>query len=319
MMLLCAGLIALPACSGSSNKEDDKAPAEVSAQQATPPSVTGMSYARSEKSSDEASKELEKMIEGKPALSVVGNLDHATNASENADMEMRDTRVIFFGNPALGTPLMQRNQMAGIDLPQHMLFYEEEAGDVWVTYNNTQYLSSRHGLEGVETLPKIDEALRGMAEGASGGSVVAPPSSEVAQGEGLKTVESPDSVEMTYARLKTAIESNEGMEVAFEVNHSKNAREVGMELRMTRLIVFGAAKTGSPIIKSQQTMGLDLPQKMLVWEDEQGVTHITYNDPMFLAQRHGVKMNEAQLQKMAEALSSLVKKASTPAPATPMP
>ena len=115
---------------------------------------------------------------------MVADVDHAANA-DGAGLDLRPTRVVLFGNPALGTPLMQQNQTAGIDLPQKVLVYENGEGEVYAAYNTTDYLASRHGLAGAETLPMIAGALETLTENATGGAVKQPVKQEVHEGEGL--------------------------------------------------------------------------------------------------------------------------------------
>ena len=72
------------------------------------------------------------------------------------------------------------------------------------------------------------------------------------------------------------------------IDHAANAASVNMPLRPTEVIIFGAAKGCTPLMQEQQTSGLDLPLKVLVWEDADGQTILTCNDPTWIAQRHGL-------------------------------
>jgi len=111
---------------------------------------------------------IENRIDGLEAVMHVATIDHAANAA-SVDEDLRPTRVVLFGNPALGTPLMQASQSAGIDLPQKLLVWEDEAGDVRVTYNDPEYVAERHGIEGQdERLATIAGALRTIATGETG-------------------------------------------------------------------------------------------------------------------------------------------------------
>jgi len=111
---------------------------------------------------------IEERIDGLDNVMHVTTIDHAANAA-SVDEELRPTRVVLFGNPALGTPLMQASQSAGIDLPQKLLVWEGESGDVRVTYNDPAYVAERHGIEGQdERLATIAGALRTIATGESG-------------------------------------------------------------------------------------------------------------------------------------------------------
>ena len=122
---------------------------------------------KSENSFDETYAALKKNIESKEPLTIIAELDHSANAKK-AGMELRPTKVIMFGNPKLGTPLMKENQAIGIDLPQKMLVYEDEKGDVYVVYNDPKILAKNHNIGGQdEVLNKISEALKGLAEAAA--------------------------------------------------------------------------------------------------------------------------------------------------------
>lgn len=122
---------------------------------------------KSENSFDKTYAALKKAVESKEPLTIIAELDHSANA-EKAGMKLRPTKVIMFGNPKLGTPLMQANQEIGVDLPQKMLVYEDEKGDVYVVYNDPKTLAENHGINGQdEVLNKISEALKNLAEAAT--------------------------------------------------------------------------------------------------------------------------------------------------------
>ena len=80
-------------------------------------------------------------------------IDHSGEAAK-VGMKMRATKLLIFGNPKAGTPLMLASPRSGIDLPLKILVWEDESGKVWVTYNSTAYLQERHNLP-VEVLPNI--------------------------------------------------------------------------------------------------------------------------------------------------------------------
>ena len=129
--------------------------------------ANGLISRQSAKSVEETQAQLETAIDANEALTIMATIDHAANA-EGAGLELRPTRVVIFGNPNLGTPLMQAQQSVAIDLPQKMLIYEDEAGDVFVTYNDPFYLKERHGVEGQDdTLNTIANALNTLAKAAT--------------------------------------------------------------------------------------------------------------------------------------------------------
>ncbi len=109
---------------------------------------------------------LEAAIEASP-LNLFAIVDHAANAANN-DLELRPTKVFLFGNPNVGTPLMQTAQSVAIDLPQKMLVWQAEDGSVHVGFNNPYYLQSRHNIEGHDQrITNINNALTGLAKKAT--------------------------------------------------------------------------------------------------------------------------------------------------------
>ena len=99
-------------------------------------------------------------------LTVFARINHQQNAA-SVDMVLRPTEVIIFGNPKVGTPLMQCAQEVAIDLPQKVLILEDENKQVWLSYNNPTYLKNRHNIEGCdEVLSKISGVLSKLSAAA---------------------------------------------------------------------------------------------------------------------------------------------------------
>ncbi len=101
---------------------------------------------------------------------------------------------------------------------------------------------------------------------------------------GLITIASAHDFSETLERLLEAIGVG-GAEVFARVDHAANARAAGLDLRPTTLVVFGAGKAGTPLIQARQSLGLDLPLRALVYEDEAGKTQVAYNTPAWIAER----------------------------------
>jgi uncharacterized protein (DUF302 family) len=98
------------------------------------------------------------------------------------------------------------------------------------------------------------------------------------------------------------------MTVFAHVDHAAGAAEVGLSLLPTVVLLFGNARGGTPLMQSIQTIGIDLPLKMLVWQDEAGDTRLSYNDPHWIAKRHGLGQEvESTIDVMSAALDALAK------------
>src|SRR5438477_7529374 len=126
--------------------------------------------------------------------------------------------------------------------------------------------------------------------------------------EGLTSIQSTFDPKETMDRLEAEIRAR-GMTVFARIDHAAGAAEVGLTLRPTELVIFGNARGGTPLMQSVQTVGIDLPLKALVWEDAGGKTWLSYNEPGWIAQRHGVANAEQVVSKMAAALSAISKTA----------
>lgn len=115
----------------------------------------------------EVADRLETVIEQK-GLKLFTRINH-TEGAASVGLTLRPTIVLLFGNPKVGTPLMQCTQTAGIDLPQKALVWEDEKGEVWITYNDPQYLGQRHEISETcaETISKIGKALSSVANTAA--------------------------------------------------------------------------------------------------------------------------------------------------------
>lgn len=103
-------------------------------------------------------------IAKKKGLTVFARIDHQKNA-QGIDLTLRPTEVILFGNPKVGTPLMQCTQEVAIDLPQKVLVSQDEDNIVWLAYNNPNYLVTRHDITGCDdVVKKISGVLQGLAK-----------------------------------------------------------------------------------------------------------------------------------------------------------
>jgi uncharacterized protein (DUF302 family) len=126
--------------------------------------------------------------------------------------------------------------------------------------------------------------------------------------DGLTTLRSQYDAAETVRRLRAAVQQA-GLTIFADIDHRQNALDAGLELRPTRLIIFGNGKGGTPLMQLNQTAGLDLPLKALVWEDEGGAAWLSYNELAWVAGRHGlgagadpvVAALSAGLQKLAAA------------------
>jgi len=152
----------------------------------------------------------------------------------------------------------------------------------------------------IRTMPVIVLALTVVLGGA-----------QAMAADGLITLRSSFGPKETMDRLDAAVRAK-GLTVFARIDHAGGATEVGLPLRPTELLIFGNARGGTPLMQSDQTIGIDLPLKILVWQDEAGSTWLSYNDPRWIVKRHGLNPEPRPvLDALSAALGSLARAATT--------
>lgn len=111
------------------------------------------------------------------------------------------------------------------------------------------------------------------------------------------------SVDVTVEKLKGILQAK-GVALFALVDHSGEAEKVGMKMRPTKLLIFGNPKAGTPLMLAAPSVAIDLPLKILVWEDSQGKVWVSYNSPAYLQQRHGLQQDLLQNIAVVETLAT---------------
>jgi uncharacterized protein (DUF302 family) len=125
----------------------------------------------------------------------------------------------------------------------------------------------------------------------------------------LVTLASRHSAAETVKRLKSLLNQKK-IDLFAHIDHAAAAKKVGLSLRPTEVLIFGNPRAGTPLMQSSQTIGLDLPLRVLVWEDENGYTWLTYRRPALLAKRYGIDLPEA-VRALDEGLAAVAHAATT--------
>jgi uncharacterized protein (DUF302 family) len=127
--------------------------------------------------------------------------------------------------------------------------------------------------------------------------------------EQLVALESKYNVKETLDRLSAELDKR-GIKVAARIDHAAGAKAVGMELPPIEILMFGNPKLGTPLMQSAPAIGIDLPMKVLAWQDKAGKVWIGYTAPEALKARHGISDRDEVFKAMAAALNGLAKSAS---------
>ncbi len=133
-------------------------------------------------------------------------------------------------------------------------------------------------------------------------------------GKGLIDISSNHSVDETVTKLEEILQAK-GITLFALVDHSGEAAKVGMKMRPTKLLIFGNPRAGTPVMLAAPSSAIDLPLKILVWEDDQGKVWITYNSPTYLQTRHNLP---ADLLQNIAIIEPLAKTAAQQIPTMPV-
>jgi uncharacterized protein (DUF302 family) len=123
--------------------------------------------------------------------------------------------------------------------------------------------------------------------------------------DGLTDIPSNHSVDKTVEKLKGILQAKNITLFAL-VDHSGEAAKAGMKMRPTKLLIFGSPKGGTPVMLAAPSIAIDLPLKILIWEDGQGKVWVTYNSPAYLQERHGLPAKLLPNISVIEALAKAV-------------
>jgi uncharacterized protein (DUF302 family) len=119
---------------------------------------------------------------------------------------------------------------------------------------------------------------------------------------GIINTPSNHSVGQTVEKLKSILQAK-GVTLFALIDHSGEAEKAGMKMRPTKLLIFGSPKAGTPVMLAAPSMAIDLPLKILIWEDSQGKVWVSYNGPAYLQERHGVPQDLLQNIAVVETLA----------------
>lgn len=120
--------------------------------------------------------------------------------------------------------------------------------------------------------------------------------------KGIVTLATKNDVEQTVRKLEEILRAK-GIRLFAIVDHSGEAEKAGMTMRPTKLLIFGNPKAGTPLMIAEPSTAIDLPLKLLVWEDTEGHTWISYNSPAYLQARHGLSQDLIQNVAVVDALA----------------
>ncbi|GJL62116.1 MAG: hypothetical protein NPIRA04_07700 [Nitrospirales bacterium] len=232
---------------------------------------------------------------------IVATIDHQAGA-RSVDLELRPTQVILFRQARLDSALIRRTPLAALDLPHKFLVFEDEHGDIQLRVNLPGFLIDRHDVPVFDGfVAKLDRALTQFGR----------------LDNGVRLVKSHQSVDQTVETLLQILKER-GFRIPAVVKFLKHAHRFSGNLRKPQLIIFGNPQVGTPLMQNNQSIGLDLPQKFLVFQDRKRQVYIAFNDPQFLAQKHHLQRDrdpgdlDVRLTNITNALLGLAEAGAQP-------
>ena len=252
----------------------------------------------------EAVDQIRSTLEGQ-GFEIIATIQHDA-AAASVDLDLRPTTVILASHPFFDFALIRRRQKVAIDLPLKLLVLEDGNGQVQLEINDEGFLVDRHGIRQRDKLLRhLNATLNQFGR----------------QDNGIIKIESNQSVDDTVDKfLALLMERGFRIPIPGGIDFKERARKFRIKLRPTKLIVFGNPMVGTPLMQNDQSIGIDLPQKVLVFKDWRGKVFIAFNDPKFLAKKHNLQRDadpgpvslDIRLENITNALMGLAEAAANP-------
>ena len=283
--------------------------------------VLGLAVAASNQNFDDTLADLDAAISA-PNRYLLQPLpvNHRANAA-GVNLTLRPTTVYFVDDPNRSAALMAADPRVALDLPGRILVYQDSDDDVGMAYNRAAYLDARFDLEEAEdgALEAYDDDLDDLVAAATGTGIDSRGSvAGVGEGDGIESVSSDNGFAATVSNLAAAINANTNLGLVDTVDFADRALRSGRALNPTTLFIFGNPSVGTRLMQSSQTAGIDLPQTMLVSQNDAGDVSVFYENPAFIADRHNIDDRDDQIEAIARLLANLADTATSTsvAPAT---
>ena len=286
-------------CVSCSNNDDNTFIPET----ATAPQASGIGYIQTGMEVNNLYDALKTEINANNNLEVIAEINHAQNAN-SAGMTLDNTRTIYYSNSIITAMLMENNMKLGLDLPLRISVYENTNKRTAI-FNSSAYLENRYALNDPSNLQLLEDTQSSVVSIAGETSVqynrvIADPV------DGITLVLSENDFDTTYDNIVQNINALTGVTIFAEIDLKANALETGIELPPAKLIIFGNPNLGTPLMQDKPSISVDLPQKMLVYQNSLGAVNVAYNNPYYLSERHDLSTSSNDnLATIADALATI--------------
>ncbi len=250
-------------------------------------------------------------------LNSIGKVATTVDFAQTAkwvDKTLRPTTLIIGGNPAAAAPIMAASQRAALDLPQKYLVWQAAGGTVFIGYNSANYVASCAGAD-ASSGAQLSSGSASVAQAASGSTDPVADGSGSCPGSYLIQKTSNASFGDTVTRYQATFKRNNQPDV-LNLDQAAAAAGAGTQIPPTELLLTDDASVSVPLVAAQQTMGIDLPLRFLVWQDDAGAVHAGHPDIKALASRHSVSGQDTLLDTAAAANNYLTNNAAGTGPSS---
>jgi uncharacterized protein (DUF302 family) len=293
---------------------DDKKAEEEKAQAVEPdaekPATVGLVELESDKEVGAVVDEMTSRLEDSDAVELITTANHAEYVG--GDEELPATQLLVFTNPKLETPFIEDSLRTGMELPQKVLVWNDD-GTTRIAFNAPAYMAKRHGVERLDLfLGRMESGLSEVIKNASGASVGEMPAREdigIEKDQGVVTRESNNGAGETADALVSYIEDTDELNLVADIDHQKRAKKAGSETLPARLVLFTHSELDGALLRGARSSGLDVPYAMFVSENKRGAILVAFNDPEYIAMRHGVELGDEKLEKIDSMLKKVAAKA----------
>ncbi|WP_423822189.1 DUF302 domain-containing protein [Salinisphaera sp. SPP-AMP-43] len=264
--------------------------------------IPGLDVAISDYQFDQTYQNLADRVDRQNYYRVV-SVDLAAEAADT-DEDIRPTRVILYDDANRITPIIAADRRAGLDLPPAVLVYRDDDDNdnndnVGVAYNSSDYLAACYDVaDAQDALDALESDQESLVADVAGNDISRQGRVDtLSEGQGLVDRTSDNDFDTTLDQLVEAIGDDNDLQLVAQIDHREAARQIGSMLDAnddpSTLVIFNAGRPQARLIAGGQTVAVDLPVRMLVSQDTDGVVHINYSQPRYLEDRHDLDTDNA--------------------------
>ncbi|MBZ9779139.1 DUF302 domain-containing protein [Psychroflexus sp. CAK8W] len=253
---------------------------------------------------DKASKDFKSYVDTDRTLQVSTEINHSQNAAD-VDLKLDFNQVYFIDNARYSVPLIDENPLMALEFPIRIGFYSINDNQ-YVVARSEDYFMNRYNLTGSAALRSIGTLSETFLKQSSKAAFTQDSPIDSLNTNGIRSVESSKPYDQTVASINEMIENNEDLTLFESKDFSKDAEEIGAELKPLHLFIFGNPKMGTKLMQQNQNFSIDLPLKVLVEEIEDGKALVHFQDLAFTSQLHLEEFEDNLPEKITKKLEEML-------------